>query len=88
MRREGIGDYKAVAMSEEASVQPESSASHTPTVTRGGLWLDRIARAFGQTSVPFDMYFPDGAVRRFGQGLPSFRVRLKNRNAVLSLIHI
>jgi hypothetical protein len=31
------------------------------------------------------MYFPDGAVRRFGQGAPSFCVRLKNRNAVHAL---
>jgi cyclopropane-fatty-acyl-phospholipid synthase len=31
------------------------------------------------------MYFPDGAVRRFGQGLPSFCVRLKNRNAVRAI---
>jgi hypothetical protein len=66
-------------MSEEVTVQPESSASHMPAVTRGGLWLDRIARAFGQTSMPFEMYFPDGAVRRFGQGVPSFWVRLKKR---------
>ena len=61
MRRERIGDYKAVAMSEEASVQSQSNASHTPAVTRGWLWLDRIARAFGQTNVPFEIYFPDGA---------------------------
>src|SRR5690348_427535 len=67
-------------MSEEVIVQPESSASHTPAVARGGFWLDRIARAFGTTSVPFEMYFPDGAVRRFGQGVPSFCARLKNRN--------
>jgi cyclopropane-fatty-acyl-phospholipid synthase len=31
------------------------------------------------------MYFPDGAARRFGQGLPSFCVRLKNRNAVRAI---
>jgi cyclopropane-fatty-acyl-phospholipid synthase len=85
VRQEGIGDYKAVAMSEEASVQSENSASDTQAITHGGLWLDRIARAFGQTSVPFDMYFPDGAARRFGQGLPSFCVRLKNRNAVRAI---
>ena len=65
-------------MSEEVTGQPAGSASHMSAVTRGELWLDRIARAFGQTSVPFEMYLPDGAVRRFGQGLPSFCVRLKN----------
>ena len=52
-------------MSEEVTVRQESSASHTPAVARGGFWLDRITRAFGTTSVPFEMYFPDGTVRRF-----------------------
>jgi len=72
-------------MSDELSVQPESSASHMPAVTRGGLWLNRVARAFGTTSVPFEIHFPDGAVRRFGQGVPNFCVTLKNRNAVRAI---
>jgi cyclopropane-fatty-acyl-phospholipid synthase len=72
-------------MSAELSVQPESSASHMPAVTRGGLWLNRVARAFGRTSVPFEIHFPDGAVRRFGQGVPNFCVTLKNRNAVRAI---
>jgi hypothetical protein len=55
-------------MSEEVSVQRQSGASHAPTVASTGFWLDRISRAFAQTDVPFEMLFPDGAVRRFGQG--------------------
>ena len=31
------------------------------------------------------MVFPDGKARRFGQGTPSFSVRLKNRNAVRAI---
>jgi hypothetical protein len=34
------------------------------------------------------MYFPDGGARRFGQGAPSFCVRLKNRNAVRAITSI
>jgi len=50
-----------------------------------GFWLDRMARAFASTSVPFEMSFPDGTARRFGRGASSFRVRLKNRNAVRAI---
>jgi cyclopropane-fatty-acyl-phospholipid synthase len=71
-------------MSEEVSVQRQSSA-HAPTVASAGFWLDRISRAFAQTDVPFEMLFPDGAVRRFGQGAPDFSVTLKNRNAIRAI---
>ena len=50
-----------------------------------GFWLDRIARAFAGRGVPFEMVFPDGKARHFGQGAPSFSVRLKNRNAVRAI---
>lgn len=72
-------------MSEEVTVRPEPGASRTPAVTSAGFWPERIARAFAGTDVPFEMYFPDGASRRFGQGAPSFHVRLKNRNAVRAI---
>jgi cyclopropane-fatty-acyl-phospholipid synthase len=72
-------------MSEEVTVRRERDASRTPAVTQAGFWLERIARAFAGTDVPFEMYFPDGGSRRFGQGAPSFHVRLKNRNAVRAI---
>jgi cyclopropane-fatty-acyl-phospholipid synthase len=72
-------------MSEEVTVRQKSGVSHAPTVALAGFWLDRISRAFANTSVPFDMSFPDGSCRRFGQGAPSFSVRLNNRNAVRAL---
>ena len=72
-------------MSEEVTVRQRSSASHAPPVAPLGFWLDRIARAFARTNVPFEMSFPDGEARRFGQGVPSFCVRLKNRNAVRAI---
>ena len=73
------------SMSEEVNNRQESSASRTPANASAGFWLDRIARAFARTDVPFEMSFPDGALRRFGQGAPSFSVRLNNRNAVRAI---
>ena len=72
-------------MSEEATVRQAGSVSDAPAEVRAGFWLDRIARAFAGTGVPFEMVFPDGKARRFGQGAPSFSVRLKNRNAVRAI---
>jgi len=72
-------------MSEEVTIRQESSASRTPANMSAGFWLDRIARAFAKTDVPFEMSFPDGALRRFGQGAPSFSVRLNNKNAVRAI---
>jgi hypothetical protein len=72
-------------MSEEVTVRQERGASRTPAVPQAGFWLERIARAFARTDVPFEMYFPDGGSRRFGQGAPSFQVRLKNREAVWAI---
>ena len=70
-------------MSEEVTVRRQRGAS--PAVPQAGFWPERIARAFARTDVPFEMYFPDGGSRRFGQGAPSFHVRLKNRNAVRAI---
>jgi cyclopropane-fatty-acyl-phospholipid synthase len=72
-------------MSEEVTVRQEHDAPRGPAVPQAGFWLERIVRAFARTDVPFEMYFPDGGSRRFGQGTPSFQVRLKNRNAVRAI---
>jgi cyclopropane-fatty-acyl-phospholipid synthase len=72
-------------MSAEVTVRQESSASRTWANMSAGFWLDGIARAFAKADVPFEMSFPDGALRRFGQGAPSFSVRLHNRNAVRAI---
>ena len=72
-------------MSEEATVRQESRSHDAPAEAPAGFWLDRIAATFSQGDVPFEMYFPDGRARRFGQGAPSFRVKLKNKNAVRAI---
>ncbi len=71
-------------MSEEVTVRQEGSPTELAKAPTG-FWLDRIARAFASTNVPFEMHFPAGEARRFGQGTPSFRVRLKNKNAVRAI---
>jgi cyclopropane-fatty-acyl-phospholipid synthase len=72
-------------MSEELTVRPVTSVSNAPAKPRGRFWLDRIAQAFATTDVPFEMHFPDGDARRFGQGAPSFRIALNNKDAVRAL---
>ena len=75
-------------MSEEVTGRQGHSDSHIPAATQGGFWLNRIARAFDTTRTPFEIYFPGGEVRHFGQGAPSFNVRLNNRNAVRALMSL
>ena len=70
---------------EKVAVRQARGDSSSAPAEPAGFWLDRIARAFAKTDVPFEMSFPDGATRRFGQGTPSFSVRLNNRNAVRAL---
>src|SRR5438552_12889320 len=50
--------------------------------------LGRFAGQFAKTSVPFEVILPDGAVRRFGEGMPSFRVTLKNRQAMRAITSV
>ena len=62
-------------MSEEVTVRPEHMRLLHLLQRRShevGSGLTRIARAFARTDVPFEMFFPDGGSRRFGQGAPSF----------------
>jgi len=75
-------------MSEEVTGRQGHSDSHIPAATQGGFWLNRIARAFDTTRTPFEIHFPGGEVRHFGQGAPSFNVRLNNRNAVRALMSL
>jgi cyclopropane-fatty-acyl-phospholipid synthase len=72
-------------VSEEVAVRQDTGSSDTPAKAPTGFLRGRIARAFADTNVPFEMSFPDGEVLRFGQGAPSFRVTLKNQNAVRAI---
>ncbi len=63
--------------------QEGSQAVSAEMGSAGG--LGRFAGQFAKTSVPFEVILPDGAVRRFGEGMPSFRVTLKNRQAMRAI---
>ena len=72
-------------MADQVTIRPVRGASQVPPAAPAGFWLERIARAFATTDVPFEMYFPNGASRCFGKGAPTFCVRLNNRNAVRAI---
>jgi cyclopropane-fatty-acyl-phospholipid synthase len=47
--------------------------------------LARFAGRFADCSVPFEVALPDGLIRRFGHGAPSFRVTLHNGRALRAI---
>jgi cyclopropane-fatty-acyl-phospholipid synthase len=50
--------------------------------------LGRFAAQYSSGTVPFEVVMPDGSSQLFGSGAPSFRVTLKNRNAVRAISSI
>jgi len=44
--------------------------------------FDRLAARYANVAVPCEVTFPDGSVRRFGEGQPAFHVALKNQRAI------
>ena len=59
----------------------KASASVTSDQHSTGL-LDRILSRFNQSQTPFEIVFPDGHRRGFGDGPPSFTLTLRNRHAL------
>src|SRR3984893_3299551 len=59
-----------------------------PAPARARTMLGRFAGQFAEVTVPFEVIMPDGAVQRFGQGAPSFQVRLKNKNALRAITSV
>lgn len=64
-----------------------SEAAERPRASRRSL-LGRFAAQYSNVAVPFEVVMPDGSVQRFGQGAPSFRVTLRNQNAVRAISSI
>lgn len=50
--------------------------------------LGRFAGQFAQSSVSFNVTLPDGTVQRFGPGVPSFHVTLKNARALRAIASV
>ena len=72
-------------MADQEIIRQERGTAQVAEAAPTGFWLERIARAFATTDVPFEMVFPDGTSRRFGNGAPTFCVRLNNQNAVRAI---
>jgi cyclopropane-fatty-acyl-phospholipid synthase len=47
--------------------------------------FDRVSRVFSTTPIPFEIQWPDRAVRSFGRGAAHFRILLRNESGVRSL---
>ena len=62
----------------DASAKPFIGAPALPL-------LGRFAGQFSNSSIPFEVTLPDGAVERFGQEAPSFHVTLKNGRALRAI---
>jgi len=61
-------------------------ASATPLIGAPALpLLGRFAGQFSNSSIPFEVTLPNGAVERFGQEAPSFHVTLKNGRALRAI---
>ncbi len=58
-----------------------SSVSAAPARQSTGL-VDRILSRFTQSQTPFEIVFPDGRRKSFGDGPPSFTLTLRNRQAL------
>src|SRR3954465_14132750 len=61
--------------------------THAPLPNRKSL-LGRFAGQYANVAVPFEVVMPDGTAQLFGRGTPTFRVTLKNRNAMRAISSI
>src|SRR4051812_8078988 len=69
-----------------------TSAGHSQAgaapIPVGKSLLGRFAAQYANVALPFEVIMPDGSSQHFGQGLPSFRVTLRNQNGVRAISSI
>ena len=65
----------------------QTQADLAPPAIRKSL-LGRFAAQYSDVALPFEVIMPDGTSQRFGEGSPTFRVTLRNRNAVRAISSI
>src|SRR5437763_987349 len=75
-------------VSENIDVRREHAAPAPEAFVPSRAPLGRFAGQFAKTSVPFEVMLPDGSLQRFGNGAPSFRVTLKNDNAMRAITSV
>ena len=64
-----------------------TQADAAPPPVRKSL-LGRFAAQYSDIALPFEVIMPDGSSQHFGQGSPTFRVTLRNKNAVRAISSI
>ncbi len=66
----------------DAEIDRQQEWNAAPASPPKPTFLGRFARQFSDMPVPFDVFLPDGSVEHFGKGPPSFRITLRNKNAL------
>jgi len=74
-------------MTDIVNLDPNRTADRPAPPSRKSL-LGRFAAQYSNVAVPFEVIMPDGSSQLFGRGSPSFRVTLRNPNAVRAISSI
>ena len=74
-------------MTDTANFNADRRAATTALPHRRSL-LGRFAAQYSKGAVPFEVVMPDGSAQLFGCDAPTFRVTLRNRNAVRAISSI
>jgi len=72
-------------MTDTMNLRAERAAAVSPIKSAKPTLLGRFAAQYSSTALPFEVVLPDGAVQRFGQGAPTFRVTIKNSNGLRAI---
>jgi len=72
-------------MTDTMNLRADRAAADSPIKSAKPTLLGRFAAQYSSTTLPFEVVLPDGAVQRFGQGAPTFRVTLKNANGLRAI---
>src|SRR6185312_12107072 len=76
------------AMTDHQTRQQGHASFAAPGKAPKAAILGRFAGQFAQSSVSFNVTLPDGTVQRFGPGVPSFHVSLKNARALRAIASV
>jgi cyclopropane-fatty-acyl-phospholipid synthase len=72
-------------MADPAIHDISATAAQEARVQGRSRFIDRILNRFAHSSIPFEIVFPDGGRRSFGDAPPSFTVTLRDRQALRAL---
>jgi cyclopropane-fatty-acyl-phospholipid synthase len=75
-------------VSEKVTLQEGTGLAGAPARSPQRFALNRFVRAFSNSPAPFEIHLPDGTVRHFGHGAPSFRVDLKSKDGLRAILSL